>query len=104
MKIDVPIVINPAKLTQYLLIVKEKNDKSAFLNRLGYTLANWQELETDIRSLVFENEAVFQNKAKTGGDLYQVRGVLRGWGIVSVWLLSDSETSFRFVTLFPDKK
>jgi len=103
-KITSHVVINPAKLTHYLLIHRGKNDKSGFLNQLGYTLENWQELESDIRSLVFDNEAVFQGPAKTGGDLYKVQGLLRGWGVVTIWLLEDEDAAFRFVTLFPAKK
>jgi hypothetical protein len=54
------IIIESAKITHYLLVPKEKNDKSKFLNDLGYTLENWQELEEDIRRIVLENEAVFK--------------------------------------------
>lgn len=56
------IIIEQAKITQYLLIPKTKNDKSKFLNDLGYFLHNWQELETDIRKIALENEPVFQKK------------------------------------------
>ncbi|MBC7890832.1 MAG: hypothetical protein H7Y12_01350 [Sphingobacteriaceae bacterium] len=104
MKITSPVVINPAKLTHYLLVHRDKNDKSGFLNQVGYTLENWQELEADIRNLVLGNEAVFQGPAKTGGDLYKVQGPLRGWGMVTIWLLADEDAAFRFVTLFPAKK
>lgn len=104
MKIEVPIVINPVKLTHYLLVHQEKNDKSAFLNQLGYVLEKWEELEADIRVVVHENEATFQGPAKTGGALYKVQGTLRGWGVVTIWLMADEEAVFRFVTLFPAKK
>jgi hypothetical protein len=36
------IIIDSAKITNYLLIPKDKNDKSKFLKELGYTLENWQ--------------------------------------------------------------
>jgi hypothetical protein len=60
------IIIDQAKITQYLLIPKTKNDKSKFLNDLGYSLNNWQELEADILKIVLENEAVFQKKLLLG--------------------------------------
>lgn len=104
MKIRVPIVVDPAKLTQYLLVYGGENDKSGCLSGLGYSLENWQELEADIRKIALENEAVFQGPAKVGGDLYKVRGQLRGWGVVTGWLLADEAQAFRFVTLFPMKK
>jgi hypothetical protein len=43
------IEIPTEKITGYLLVSKEKNDKSAFLANLGYTLNNWSELINDIR-------------------------------------------------------
>ena len=53
------IIIDSAKITHYLLIPKEKNDKSKFLKEPGYTIENWQELEIDIRKIIIENEATF---------------------------------------------
>lgn len=38
-------VIAEAKLTQYLLVPLPKDDKSKFLQKAGYTLDNWQQLE-----------------------------------------------------------
>jgi len=37
--------IPPAKLTQYLLVLQPKDDKSGFLAQAGYNLDNWQVLE-----------------------------------------------------------
>lgn len=34
------IIIDPAKITHYLLVPKDKNDKSKFLNELGYSFDN----------------------------------------------------------------
>lgn len=56
MNSNASIVIEKAKLTNYLLKPLEKNDKSGFLNSLGYTLDNWQELEEDIHKVVMANE------------------------------------------------
>jgi hypothetical protein len=37
------------KLTKYLLVLLPKDDKSQFLQKAGYTLENWQQLEIDLR-------------------------------------------------------
>jgi hypothetical protein len=97
------IIIESAKITHYLLIPKEKNDKSKFLNELGYALENWQELEADIRKIALENEAVFQKDAPFDGKLFEVKGQLRNLEVITIWLLLESPTIFRFVTLFPNK-
>ena len=97
------IIIESAKITHYLLIPKEKNDKSKFLKELGYTIENWQELETDIRKIVIENEAIFQKDAPFDGKLFEVKGQLRNLEVVTIWLLLERPTIFRFITLFPDK-
>ncbi len=39
-------IIAESKLTQYLLVPLPKDDKSKFLAQAGYTLDNWQQLET----------------------------------------------------------
>ena len=40
------------ELTRYWLIFKPRNDKSQFLAQAGFTLDNWQALETAIRELI----------------------------------------------------
>ena len=97
------IIIESAKITHYLLIPKEKNDKSKFLKELGYTIENWEELETDIRKIFIENEAIFQKEAPFEGKIFEVKGQLRNLEVVTIWLLLESPTIFRFITLFPDK-
>ena len=51
------VEISAQKITDYLLVQNEKNDKSEFLSALGYKIENWIELEKDIRALVEINEA-----------------------------------------------
>jgi hypothetical protein len=97
------IIIDSVKITNYLLVPKDKNDKSKFLNELGYTLDNWEILVEDIRNIVLENEAFFQKESPFGGDLYKVKGQLRNFGIITIWLMLDNQNTFRFVTLFPNK-
>src|SRR5580698_5895538 len=61
-KVEIPA----EKITDYLLMQKEKNDKSDFLSKLGYTIQNWKELEQDIRLLVVNNSAHIQRRSPFG--------------------------------------
>jgi len=97
------VEISAEKITGYLLVQKEKNDKSAFLSSLGYRIENWTELEKDIRTLVDKNEAHLQ-RSTPFGDMYEVKGELRKFGIVTIWLLTVDTEKFKFITLFPDKE
>jgi len=51
MKLPADTLIAPKKLTQYLLVVRKRNDKSKWLAQAGYVLENWRELEKDLRHL-----------------------------------------------------
>lgn len=50
MKLPEDTLIAYEKLTQYLLLLKKRNDKSQWLAEAGYTLENWQVLENDLRN------------------------------------------------------
>lgn len=104
MKIPSDALIAPQKLTRYLLAPRPKNDKSRFLARAGFTLANPHALEAAIRQIISDNEAIFERENEYGA-FYQVRGELQGPGgiltVVTIWLLQDVNGEFRFVTLKP---
>lgn len=53
MKLPENTLIAREKLTQYLLVLKKRNDKSQWLARAGYTIENWQSLENDLRAQDF---------------------------------------------------
>ena len=95
-EIEIPI----AKITGYLLIKKDKNDKSAFLAKLGYTMENYNELVNDIKNIVACNEANLQQQTPFG-ELYEVRGKLKNFGVVTIWLLAIDTEKYKFITLFP---
>lgn len=95
-QIEIPV----EKVIQYLLVKKPKNDKSAFLNRLGYNETNVQRLIQDIKQLAIENEAEL-SRVSEYGDLYKITGKLKEVLIVSIWLEQIEENKFRFVTLYP---
>ncbi|GAA4399690.1 hypothetical protein GCM10023187_11970 [Nibrella viscosa] len=98
------IIIDPEKITKYLLIWKAENDKSVFLKKLGYTLENWQELEQDIRKIAENDEPISSRSTPFGGSLYKVVGKLRNFGTVTIWMVTDENANWRFVTfLYPEK-
>ena len=61
-KIEIP----EEKITDYLLVQKAKNDKSAFLFKLGYSMETVKELAEDIRNIATRNEAVLHQKTQFG--------------------------------------
>ncbi|MVM38449.1 hypothetical protein GO730_14170 [Spirosoma sp. HMF3257] len=103
MKVEGEIILDSRKITEYLLIWKAESDKSAFLINLGYTQANWQELEEDILDIIANGDAIYSRPAPFGGDLYKVNGTLRNFGVVTIWLYTSEPLSWRFVTLYPQK-
>ncbi|MBP0010206.1 hypothetical protein [Roseofilum sp. Belize Diploria] len=57
MKIPEDAIIPDPKLTQYLLILKQRNDKSKYLAQGGFYLENWQDLKTALQKFIKANEA-----------------------------------------------
>ncbi len=98
------IIIEKEKITNYLLVRKDKNDISKFLNNLGFELENWEELKFEILNIAKNNEPIFQSSSPFGGDLVEITGSLRKNEIVSIWLLRIDQDTLRFITLFPKKQ
>lgn len=103
-KLSLNSVIPSAKLTNYLLIRLPKDDKSQFLDRGGYSIENWQQLDRDLRSQILPLEAE-QIENTRYGQKYMIQGSLTGPNgrilqVKTVWIVTPSET--RFVTLVPD--
>ncbi|HET6402427.1 MAG TPA: hypothetical protein VFH95_13665 [Candidatus Kapabacteria bacterium] len=95
------------KIRDYLLKWIEKDDKSGFLKRGGYSRENYQQLIDDIREHLLPAEAVLQER-RQDGELYRIRGILRGPNgrelrVRTVWLVSE-DAKPRFITLVPDKE
>ncbi len=102
-------VIASAKLTRYLLVWREVDDKSKFLARAGYGQENWQQLEADLRDQILPLEAVPSDEPNRFGDVYEIRGVLRGTNginlaVVTIWMIEYETHQTKFVTLYPDKE
>src|SRR5215831_16523331 len=92
------IIISAEKINEYLLIRKDKNDKSKFLRSLGYTKDNWQELVNDIKQIALSNELVLERTSEFG-DLYSIKGQLKTKAVITIWLEKVSQVAYRFITL-----
>ena len=108
MKIPSDAIIPESKLTQYLLVLQPKNDKSKFLAQAGFTLDNPADLLAAIRSIIATNEAI-EDRTDEYGTFYEVSGVLIAvnginLGVVTIWLQRQEDGNFRFVTLIPSQK
>ena len=102
------IIIPDDKLLSYLLLPREENDKSKYLNSAGYNLTSWEVLARDLRQLIQSNE-LLNAKTSAYGTKYEIRGALKGPNgrtlhVVTIWIKLDATDSLRFVTLFPDRE
>src|SRR5262245_53729665 len=98
MNIPEDAVIPSEKLTRYLLVARNKSDKSRLLARAGFTLANPHELARAIRVLNTQVAAV-QTTANDYGDFYRVNGELAGvngvnLNVSTVWLKRKVDDTF----------
>jgi hypothetical protein len=108
-KLSLDAVIAEAKLTKYLLVWRDADDKSKFLEQAGYTLENWQQLAADLRSQILPLEAVPSDEPNQFGDVYEIRGVLCGTNgidiaVITVWMIEYETNVTKFITLYPDKE
>lgn len=108
MKLPGNTLIEREKLTQYLLVLKKRNDKSKWLAQGGYTLDNWQVLETDLRNLILSTDATLVEE--TGyGKMYEIVGKLVGpsgkaLSIRTIWMIERATKKSKFITMYPDKR
>jgi hypothetical protein len=102
-------VIAPAKLTKYLLVWRDVDDKSKFLAQAGYVQENWQQLEADLRNQILPLEAARSDEPNQFGDVYEIRGILSGTNgvnlaVVTIWMIEYETQQTKFITLYPDKE
>ena len=100
-------VIEGAKVRDYLLSTSHPvgRFKTAFFTGLGYTRANWQRLEADLRDLALSGDAQ-PGQPSPYGQKYEIRGILRGPSgksaeVLTVWIILTSGDVPQFVTAFP---
>jgi hypothetical protein len=109
MKLPPDAIIATAKLTRYLLVWRDADDKSKFLAQAGYGQDNWQQLEAHLRNQILPLEAVPSDEPNPFGDVYKIRGVLRGvngvnLAVVTIWMIEYETQQTKFITLYPDKE
>jgi len=101
-------LIDPEKLTGYLLVFKKHNDKSRWLAKAGYTLETWQVLQDDLRKQFKFTDAEFIEITEYG-KMYQIKGKLKdpnkiGLCVSTIWIIESNTGISKFVTMYPDKK
>ncbi|HEY9697719.1 MAG TPA: hypothetical protein V6D10_10680 [Trichocoleus sp.] len=107
-KIPVNADIPEEKLTRYLLVPRLRDDKSKFLAQAGFTLQNPDALRLAIINLIQAVEAI-EDGMNQYGTLYRVTGNFEGVNgrsltVVTIWIRWNSDNSFHFVTLKPQKE
>jgi hypothetical protein len=108
MRIPSDAIVPIEKLFQYLLVLKQQDDKSKFLAQAGFTLGNWEALLSEIRSLAKSAEAI-EDRTNEYGTFYRVDGELRGvngvnLAVRTIWLQRELDKQFQFITLKPRKE
>jgi len=103
-------IMLPEKLRDYILSPTHSDGraKAAYLGLLGYTQADWEQLESDLRQQILNCEAQ-PGRPSLYGDKYEIVAPLTGpngktaW-VRTIWIIIHGETVPRFVTLIPEKK
>jgi hypothetical protein len=72
MKIASDAIIPKEKLAQYLLLPRQKNDKSQWLAQVGFSREQPDTLEKAIHQLITENDAIPDRNNEYGTLLYGV--------------------------------
>lgn len=102
------VIIAQEKLTRYLLIRKDRDDKSKFLEQAGYTIENWEILAADLRLLFINGKPIFEEEDEYGVK-YNVSGLLFGPNsqtlkVKTIWMYDIRKAQTKFITLIPDKR
>ncbi len=105
MKLPPNATIAPEKATQYLLIPQSRSDKSAFLQRGGFSLANPEALIAALACIRDEDDARLVDENKFG-QYYEILGVLHGPSgidlrVKTIWMTEHLSGATKFITLIP---
>ncbi|NEP87591.1 MAG: hypothetical protein F6K18_12610 [Okeania sp. SIO2C2] len=108
MKLPQPVIIPDEKLTKYLLVYREQDDKSKFLLQAGFNINNSEQLKNSILQLVFTTEAIV-DRSNEYGTFYRVEGTMTGvnnknLAVITIWLQRKAENQTQFITLIPLKR
>jgi uncharacterized protein DUF6883 len=108
MKIPADAKIPLEKITEYLLVPREWDDKSKFLAQAGFLRDNPELLSRAIWKLAAAVDAV-EDRTNEYGVFLRVEGELQGPNgrslqVVTIWLRWHVDGQVRFVTLKPRKE
>ena len=108
MKLPNDTLIAQEKLTQYLLTLRKRNDKSQWLAQAGYSLENWQVLEIDIRNQILSADAMPIENTEYG-QTFEIRRNLIGPNgkslpVYTIWIKETATGNTKFITMYPDKR
>lgn len=104
MKLPLDSIVDPRKVTEYLLVRREVDDKSGFHRRAGYEDHHANRLLEDIRALL-EQEAE-RIETSEYAEKFAIHGTLAGPNgrrlrVRSIWAKLHTTGEVRFVTLYP---
>ncbi len=105
MKLPRDATIAPDKITNYLLVRQNRSDKSAFLERAGFTPANPTALIAGLAVILNEGEAQLVDENKFG-QYYEIVGILHGpvgvdLRVKTIWMTERLSGTTKFITLIP---
>ena len=101
-------LIEPEKLTEYLLNIDHHRGgtKAKLLLRFGYSPANWQQLEADLRRYHLGMDVNLIRETPYG-TRYEIRATLQtptneSLTVKTVWQIDQGQDFPRLITLVPD--
>ena len=101
-------IIEQSKITEYLLNTQHKrgSSKAKILLKFGYSLENWQQLESDIRKFHLTADVDIIRETAYGVR-YEVRAALltpnsKQLFVRTVWQIDIGTNLARLITLIPD--
>lgn len=105
MKLPLNATIALGKVTQYLLVPQSRSDKSAFLQRGGFSLANPEALIAALAGIRDGDDVRLVDENKFG-QYYEVLGVLHGPSgvdlrVKTIWMTERLSGATKFITLIP---
>ena len=106
MKLPADSLIDPRKITHYLLVRRDMDDKSGFLRLAGYEPHHASRLVEDIRSLLLLEAA--PTETTEYAEKFAICGILTGPNgrrlrVRTIWAKLHTTGETRFVTLYPDR-
>lgn len=104
MKLPPDSLIDPRKITHYLLVRRDVDDKSGFLRLAGYEPHHASRLIEDIRTLLRLDAAPVE--VSEYAEKFAIHGKLTGPNgrqlrVRSIWAKLHTTGEVRFVTLYP---